>query len=231
VLPLVEEVNAMIEAQDREIERSRGRAADLVHGLKTPLAALVADAGRLRQRGECAIANDIEAVGKAMSRHVDRELARVRLRREVRRGAQVTTELGSLVQSLVAILLRTPAGTGIDFENDIAEAVMLPFDRTDLTGVLGNLLDDAVRHAKSCVRIGTRDAGTGLSVIVEDDGRGVDLDKMATVLERRVRLDQRGEGAGLGLSIVQEVIDAYGWKLRLGVSDLGGLRAECCPAG
>ena len=52
VLPLVEEVNALLDAQDREIERSRDRAADLAHGLKTPLAALAADAGRLRERGE-----------------------------------------------------------------------------------------------------------------------------------------------------------------------------------
>ena len=48
VRPLVEEVNALLEAQEQEIERSRGRAADLAHGLKTPLAALAADAARLR---------------------------------------------------------------------------------------------------------------------------------------------------------------------------------------
>ena len=78
VKPLVEEVNALLDAQDQEIERSRSRAADLAHGLKTPLAALAADAARLRKRGEAAIAQDIEAVGDAMSRHVDRELALTR---------------------------------------------------------------------------------------------------------------------------------------------------------
>ena len=64
VEPLVEEVNALIDAQEREIERSRSRAADLAHGLKTPLAALAADASRLHERGEHAIALDIEAVGE-----------------------------------------------------------------------------------------------------------------------------------------------------------------------
>jgi signal transduction histidine kinase len=43
-------------------------------------------------------------------------------------------------------------------------------------------------------------------------------------------LDERGGGAGLGLSIVQDVLDAYGWTLTLESSELGGLRALCCAA-
>ncbi|PMZ82869.1 histidine kinase, partial [Pseudomonas sp. FW306-2-11AD] len=69
-----------IDAQEHEIERSRGRAVDLAHGRKTPLAALAADASRLRERGERDIARDIDFVGEAMGRHVDRELARARIR-------------------------------------------------------------------------------------------------------------------------------------------------------
>ena len=52
VEPLVKEVNALIDAQEREIERSRSRAADLAHGLKTPLAALASDTARLHERGD-----------------------------------------------------------------------------------------------------------------------------------------------------------------------------------
>ena len=53
----------MLDTQEREIERSRGRAADLAHGLKTPLAALAADVGRLREHGESAIAAISSRVG------------------------------------------------------------------------------------------------------------------------------------------------------------------------
>jgi signal transduction histidine kinase len=228
VLALVEEVNALLEAQDREIERSRGRAADLAHGLKTPLAALASDAGRLRQRGETALARDIESVGNAMSRHVDRELARARLRSEPRHGDNVVVELAPLVGSLVTILSRTPAGQQIGFQIDVADGVWLPFDRTDLAEVLGNLLDNATRHAKSRVRIVA--AGDGRSVAVEDDGGGIEAAARNKVLARGIRLDQRGEGAGLGLSIVQDVLEAYGWSLRLTGSKLGGLKAECTAA-
>jgi signal transduction histidine kinase len=227
VRPLVEEVNALLDAQEREIERSRSRAADLAHGLKTPLAALAADAARLRERGETAVARDIEAVGEAMSRRVDRELTRARLRGAIRHRDSHSTVLAPLMRSLVATLSRTPFGMRVTFEPDIAETVKVPLDRTDLAEVLGNLLENAARHAARRVRIS---AGSGTSVVVEDDGPGISPTQRPRVLERGMRLDERGEGSGLGLAIVQDVLNAYGWRLDLAESALGGLKATIAPS-
>lgn len=224
VQPLVEEVNALLSAQEREIERSRGRAADLAHGLKTPLAALVADASRLREGGEDAIARDIETATEAMSRHVDRELARVRLHSMARRKAGLSTELLPLARSLIGTLARTPAGARVTFDLQIAGGLSVPMDRTDLAEVLGNLLDNAARHATSLVRITASAEQPGPSIVIEDDGEGITPAARSSVLERGVRLDERGEGAGLGLAIVQDVLEAYGWQLDLSASDLGGLK-------
>jgi signal transduction histidine kinase len=116
VEPLVKEVNALVEAQEREIERSRSRAADLAHGLKTPLAALTADVARLHERGEHEIAQDIESVGESMGRHVDRELARARVRGRARSGSKPSTELAPITRSLIATLARTPDGARVTFE-------------------------------------------------------------------------------------------------------------------
>ena len=228
VLPLVEEVNALLDAQEQEIERSRGRAADLAHGLKTPLAALAADATRLRERGEQVIAQDIEAVGDAMSRHVDRELARARARGAARQRDGHATALAPLVRSLIATLSRTPQGVRVTFESKIADNVQMPLDRTDLAEVLGNLLENAVRHAAQRIRI-TADQNSGPSIVVEDDGAGIAPAQWPHVLERGTRLDQRGEGAGLGLGIVLDVLNAYCWRLDLGKSELGGLKATIAP--
>ena len=219
--PLVEEVNALLDAQEREIERSRSRASDLAHGLKTPLAALAADAARLRERGEEVIAQDIEAVGDAMSRHVDRELARARLRSIVRHRDSHSTALAPLAHSLVATLSRTPLGMRVTFESNIADDVQVPLDRTDLAEVLGNLLENAARHAAQRVRISV---DSGATIVIEDDGPGISPTQWPRVLERGTRLDERGEGAGLGLAIVQDVLNAYGWRLDLGGSELGGLK-------
>jgi len=229
VRPLVEEVNALLDAQEREIERSRCQAADLAHGLKTPLAALAADAARLREHGEHAIAQGIEAVGETMRRHVDRELARARVRGGLRRGAGLSTRLAPLVHLLIATLARTPVGMRVTFEPDIADDVRVPLDRSDLAEVLGNLLENAARHAASRVRIAADRASPGPSIVIEDDGKGIASTQLARVLERGARLDESGEGAGLGLAIVQDVLDAYGWRLELASSELGGLKATVAP--
>ncbi len=228
VKQLVEEVNGLIDAQEREIERSRSRAADLAHGLKTPLAALAADAARLRERGDDDLAQGIEAVGDAMSRHVDRELARARARGTARQRGGVSTPLKPLVDLLIATLSRTPAAQRLEFETRIGGETNVPLDRTDLAEVLGNLLENAARHAGGRVRIGAD--GASLAITVEDDGPGIPPAERAHMLERGARLDQRGDGAGLGLAIVQDVLHAYGWRLELAASGLGGLKAIIAPA-
>ena len=225
--PLVEEVNAMLDAQELEIERSRGRAADLAHGLKTPLAALAADIGRLRERGEGTIAAAIQSVADAMTRHVDRALAKARLHGGIRYG--LSTELGPLIRSLVETIQRTPASADIRFELRIPGSVFVPFDRADVAEVLGNLLENATRHAISCVRVTAEAGPAGLSIAIEDDGKGIAPVARSRALERGIRLDQRGDGAGLGLAIVQDVLDAYRWQLDLGSSELGGLKATITP--
>ncbi|WP_316214591.1 HAMP domain-containing sensor histidine kinase [Bradyrhizobium sp. SZCCHNR2035] len=228
VAPLVEEVNALLDAQEREMVRSRSRAADLAHGFKTPLTALAADATRLKELGQTELAENIEAVAEAMSRQVDRELALARLRGTARATGNPTTELRPLLASLIATLARTPAGGRVAFESQVRDEVMIAMDRTDLAEVLGNLLENAARHAESTVRIVA--SAAPLAVIVEDDGQGIPERKIARVLERGGRLDQQAPGSGLGLAIVQDVLEAYGWQLRIGRSELGGARVEIAPA-
>jgi signal transduction histidine kinase len=229
VQPLVEEVNALVDAQEREVERSRNRAADLAHGLKTPLAALAADAARLHERGEHTIAHGIEAVSDAMSRHVDRELTRARVRGRLQHAITPSTELAPLVHSLIATLERTPEGARVSFESKIDEGTRVPFDRTDLAEVLGNLLENATRFAKQRICVSASAGVAELSIVIEDDGQGIDPVLLSHVLERGTRLDERGEGAGLGFAIVQDVLDAYDWQLGLDVSKLGGLKATISP--
>jgi signal transduction histidine kinase len=159
-----------------------------------------------------------------MSRHVDREMTRARVRAILRRSAGASTELAPLVRSLIATLARTPAGMRVTFELRVQDGAAAPFDRTDFAEVLGNLLDNASRHAVLRVRVTAYPGPAGASIAIVDDGKGIDPAARSKVLERGARLDQRGEGAGLGLAIVLDVLDAYGWRLDLGASELGGLK-------
>jgi signal transduction histidine kinase len=222
VLPLVREVNALLDAQEKELERARGRAADLAHGLKTPLAALAGDARRLRENGEADVATSLEEIGETMRRHVERELARARVQAAATQRGRYATPLREVVEALIRTLRRTETGERIQFENEIAAPILAPIERVDLTEVLGSLLDNAARHAASRVRVSCGDGGR-LLVAIEDDGPGLDPDREALVRQRGGRLDNGG-AAGLGLAIAQDILDAYGWNMEFSRSPLGGLK-------
>jgi signal transduction histidine kinase len=124
------------------------------------------------------------------------------------------------------MVTRTDAGHHIKYEVMIADDVMVPLDRVDLAEVLGNLLENAARHAKSQVCVIACGALDRTVISVEDDGPGIAPELRSTSLEHGTRLDERGGRTGVGLAIVQDVLDAYGWTLDLAVSELGGLKAS-----
>ncbi|WP_294541393.1 HAMP domain-containing sensor histidine kinase [uncultured Rhodoblastus sp.] len=225
VLPLVREVNALLDAQEKELERARGRAADLAHGLKTPLAALAGDARRLREGGDGEVAGSLEEIGESMRRHVERELARARVQGPATRRGLPATPLREIVEALIRTLSRTNRGEEISFENEIAGAAVAPIERMDLTELLGNLLDNAARHASTRVRVSCADDAGRPVIAIEDDGPGLDPDHEALVRQRGGRLDHGG-GAGLGLALAQDILDAYGWNMAFSRSPLGGLRVS-----
>ena len=156
-----------------------------------------------------------------MRRHVDRELARARIRGSRGFVGVTPTPIRPLVEALVSIQGRSVGSKALTFETDFGGEPSVKIDKIDLAEVLGNLIENAARHARSRVRIGCRDDGM---IYVEDDGQGIAEADRCKALERGKRLDEKGDGTGLGLAIVQEVLDAYGRKLTLEASDLGGLR-------
>ena len=95
--------------------------------------------------------------------------------------------------------------------------------------MLGNLLDNAGKWARSRVRVAARaaeDDPAQLEITVEDDGPGIAADRLAEVVNRGVRLDESVPGSGLGLAIVQDGARLHGGRLALEASaGLGGLRA------
>lgn len=223
IAPLALEVNSLLDAQEKSMRRARDRAADLAHGFKTPLTALLADAGQLRKQGQPEIADEIERTAQTMRSHIERELTRSRIRNA---STAPAVEAAPIVAALVETLKRTPQGEGLIFETDIEAGVSAKVDRDDLNEVLGNLFENAVRHARSCVRIRAKSVGTSVRFAVEDDGTGISDDQIARVTRRGQRLDSAPHGAGLGLAIVNDILDHYGQSLALERSELGGLKAS-----
>jgi len=223
VLPLATEVDALLTAREGDIARARSRAADLAHGLKTPLQVLAGDVERLRGRGEADLADEIEQVATAMRRHVDRELARARLAAGV---VEAQCRPADVVRRVVDVIRRAPASAHMTWQQDIAPGLTARIDQDDLTEVLGNLIENAAHHAKDTVTLtGWRDSET-VCIGVADDGAGIPPEKRAAVLNRGIRLDMTSAGSGLGLAIAQDILTAWTGSLTLEEAAGGGLMAR-----
>ncbi len=213
VQPLAAEINRLLDAQEKALARARTRATDLAHGLNTPLQVLSADIRALRQRGESKLADDIERSTAAIRRHVERELARARLAPGVYGGARC--RVAEVAQGVVSVAARTPRGEMLEFAVDIDPDFDAPIDEGDLSEILGNLIENAVRFAPSRVALTAGKKQTETAIIVTDDGPGIaDADREA-VTSRGVRLDSGGSGTGLGLAIVSDIVEAYGGRLEM----------------
>ena len=221
VMPLIDEMNALLEAQQQTIERARAWTADLAHGLKTPLMVLTADSQRLRLEGNTSIADDLDQLAETMRRRIDRELIRARVRSGIE-SKLVQADTGDAVKGIVRTLKRTPRGAVLRWSVDVPNGVYAAILPEDLTELLGNVLENATKWASQAVSVYVSKDDT-IAIHVEDDGPGVEEDQLVTLGQRGVRLDEQEKGYGLGLAIARDVAEAYQGTVSFGRSPLGGL--------
>jgi signal transduction histidine kinase len=219
VQPLANEINRLLDAQEKALARARARATDLAHGLKTPLQVLSADIRALRSKGETELADEIEKSTGAIRRHVERELARARLAPGV--SGKASCRVRETAAGVIAVVRRTPQGQRLSFVLDIAEDFTAPVDEGDLSEILGNLIENAARFATSLVRVSAAASAGDVTITVADDGPGIPDADRETALARGVQLDSKGGSSGLGLAIVSDIVEAYGGRLEMANADPG----------
>jgi signal transduction histidine kinase len=224
-------MNRMLDRLQRGRDRQRRFVSDAAHELRSPVATI-------RQHSELALAHP-EAVP-------DAELARTVLDEDLR--------LQHLVEDLL-LLARLDEGAAeerpqqVDLDDIVLEEVervrqangtkidagklsggRVEGDPRRLTRLVGNLLENAARHARSTVAVGLQEEKGEVVLRVDDDGPGIPPEDRARVFERFVRLDQARDrdsgGTGLGLAIVAEVAALHGGSSRALESPLGGARFE-----
>ena len=224
VMPLVAETNALLAAQDEALDLARTRAGNLAHGLKTPLAVMATQSRHLRRRGDQSIAEAMDRQIETMRRHVERELARTRAR-GTGPARYRRIDAAEVIDEIIAALRHLPNGQLLDWQSGVAHPLLLPVDRADFIDIMGNLLDNGQKWARSRVLIkGDTDVAFA-RFTVEDDGAGVTNDDYERILQRGERGDDSVPGTGLGLTIVNDIVQLYGGKLELARSPLGGLKA------
>ncbi|MEO1494572.1 MAG: ATP-binding protein [Pseudomonadota bacterium] len=221
---VADELNRVLDARDEMIDGARARAADLAHGLKTPLAVLGAESRSLAARGDTETAAAINAEIDRMHRNVERELIRARV--GLHAGADLRMPIAPSLDRLVRALGRLPVAEGLDWEVSVPAGLEVAMDPTDFEEVAGNLLDNACKWAASRIAITAHIREDCVDLSITDDGPGVPDAQLHEIVERGRRLDQATPGTGLGLTIARDILDLYGGELRLDHVEPSGLLAH-----
>ncbi|HUP41386.1 MAG TPA: sensor histidine kinase [Vicinamibacterales bacterium] len=225
VQPLVNDLNALLDQREQAVRRAIAKAGDLAHGLKTPLAILAHEAERARVGGHDDVAAAVSQQVERMRRQIDYHLAHARA---AAAGTTAATpcSIKESADGLARALHRLHAERGLIIDVRVPTDLTVRVQREDLDEMLGNLLDNACKWARTRVTIDASAIVEGVEIGVDDDGIGLAEEMREAVLARGVRADEAAPGSGLGLAIVRDLAELYGSSVSLQASPLGGLRAR-----
>ncbi|MCF7821281.1 MAG: GHKL domain-containing protein [Mariprofundaceae bacterium] len=219
ITPLVEEVNRLLMVLQHRLLRSRNAMGNLSHALKTPLTVMFQILERRQDDRDCV---QLLEQAQRIEGHINRELSRAKTAGQSPGGIWLQPEQD--VRDLVSTLEAVHHRQSINIELKIAAITAVSADREDMMELIGNLIDNACKWARGRVLLEIYQR-SGLYIIIEDDGPGMKPEELLPALERGMRMDEAKQGHGLGLAIVQEIVNAYNGRVDLGRSDaLGGLK-------
>jgi two-component system sensor histidine kinase QseC len=224
-------LNELLQRLDLALARERRFIADAAHELRTPISAVKvhADNARLalldeeRHESQRLLARGVERV----ERLVSQLLSLSRTERSIGKDAFAKLSLDALVSNEVEELRALAASK--------SHVMNLVLDRADVFGdefslglLVRNLVENAIRYTPEhgVVVVSTEQTGEQCVLTVEDSGPGIPKDLQGRVFDRFYRVIGSGaEGSGLGLSIVQETLEAHDGAITLGTSQcLNGLK-------
>ncbi|MBV8810249.1 MAG: sensor histidine kinase, partial [Acidobacteriaceae bacterium] len=224
VQPLVDDLNSLLEQRDRAVREAQAKAGDLAHGLKTPLAIIAQEAEPLEREGHTELALSIRVQIERMRRQIEYQLAQARAA-ATGNTPGVRSSIKESAVGLSRTLHRLYADRAFSIEIEASGEHFVRVQREDLDEILGNLLDNACKWAKTRVLLSSQIANCELLMVVDDDGPGIAPSLRESVLQRGVRADETAPGSGLGLAIVRRLAELYRGSISLEQSSMGGLRA------
>lgn len=217
-------INKLIENERAHLQRYRNTLSDLAHSLKTPLSVL----SGLYQQGE------MGAEERAMLQQQTgrmREMVDYQLHRAAASGHQTLTalvEINPIFEQLQSSLNKVYRDKSLVIDLDLPQGLKYFCESADLYELAGNLMDNACKWASHKVRVVVEAVrqpewkGTGLQLLIEDDGPGLPPERIDELLQRGVRADQQVAGHGIGLAVVSDLVALYQGKMESIQSSLGG---------
>ncbi|GII59768.1 two-component sensor histidine kinase [Planotetraspora thailandica] len=230
IYQLARSVNQTLDRLEDVLEQQRRFCSDASHELRTPITAIRA------QIEDALLAPEdvaLDALCNAVLPSVERlQSIAANLLTLTRLDAGVLYERESVdLAELVAAVLNSHQATR-RIVQDLAPGVIVRGDQARLRQLIGNLIDNAQRHASSTITISVRQtngdsplAGEVAELQVLDDGGGIAADQRETVFQRFTRLDtarsRDAGGVGLGLPIARQIAESHGGTLTIQDSNTG----------
>lgn len=207
---LVDDLNALLDRQDELVEKARARAGALAHGLKTPLTVLSGEIARLEREGQSQRSALLREQCDAIHANVERELARARTHGAVR-SRNPRTEVKPMVERLIGLISRVDGAGRIEWAIRVPDRVFAMIEETDFAEIVGNLLDNARKWARTRVLVSYSEENNRAFLTISDDGPGVPSEHVNDIVERGVHFGRAGDqSSGLGLAIVRDMLAEYG---------------------
>ena len=225
--PLIEDFNAVIDTNEKIIERARNQAGDLAHSIKTPIS-VMSNALRLEQsrnHHDPALVASLQEQLQQLQQQVQWRLKRARIAASA--GVpHARTPVKTTVEQLTRVMKKVHAEKLIQVTvSDIPADLCFAGELQDLQEILGNLLDNAYKWAAHTISVNSAYADGKLRLTIQDDGPGCeDLTESAQPPHRGQRADESIPGSGLGLSIVRDLVGLYGGELLFQAGSSKGLR-------
>jgi two-component system sensor histidine kinase PhoQ len=222
-------LNALIRSGRARLQRYRDSLADLAHSLKTPLAVLRSTTDQLPDEVREGIREQVERMDQTIEYQLQRAAA------SGRSALATPVEVAPVAARIKRTLDKVYADKGLEITLEIVEGAVFVGDPGDLTELLGNLLDNACKWARSEVTLradavsATGAGGLQIRIVIDDDGPGIAPDLRGEIFDRGRRGDETKPGSGLGLAIVRDIAALYGGEVEIGDvpgrAPDGGLRA------
>jgi signal transduction histidine kinase len=202
-------LNEMLAAMSRSSERQRRFVADAAHELRTPLAGLSTSLEVAISHPETAADGswvaELADGHRRLGRLVNDLLVLAGLDGDAPRHRQPVDLAGVVTDGTRRL---TPPG--VELVSGRIEHAVVSGDESQLTRVVTNLVDNALRHARSTVQVALASEDDAAVITVADDGPGIPAADRDRIWDRFVRLDtDRGRasgGSGLGLALVKELV-------------------------
>jgi len=204
-------LNAMLESLEESVDRQRRFVADAAHELRTPLAGLTTalEVARSQPDPSETLADDLLAAHRRLGRLVNDLLLLAAVDGRATHRAEPVDLAG-----VVTDCSRRPVPGGVSLRLGHLDRVFVVGDETQLSRVISNLVDNALRYASSVVELSVRQDGSHAVVSVSDDGPGIPAPDRERIWARFARLDddrsRASGGSGLGLAMVRELAAAHG---------------------